>query len=101
MGPDRPKARNFGRAPQSCQAGNADCALLASSALSSSRLLPLVSGSMNAVTRMPSTLTAAAQDSAANRPPALSKIGNRKTPMKPQGFCEIEDCAMKSTRALY
>jgi hypothetical protein len=56
---------------------------------------------MKTVTRMPSTLTAAAQDSAANRPPALSKIGNRKTPMKPQGFCEIEDCAMKSTRALY
>jgi hypothetical protein len=46
----------------------------------------LVSGSMKTVTRRPSTLTAAAQDSAANSPPALSKIGNRKTPMKPQGL---------------
>ena len=54
-----------------------------SSMLSSSRLLFLVSGSIKTVTKMPSTLTAAAIDLAARRPPALNRIGNKNTPMKP------------------
>jgi hypothetical protein len=56
---------------------------------------------MNTDDQDASTLTAAALDSPANSPPALKRIEDRKTPMKPQGFYEIEDCAMKSTRALY
>jgi len=49
--------------------------------LSSSRLLFLVSGSMKTVTKMASTLTAPAIDSAAKRPPVLIRIGNKNTPM--------------------
>ena len=54
-----------------------------SSMLSSSDLLFLVSGSIKTVTKMPSTLTAAAINLAARRPPALNRIGNKNTPMKP------------------
>jgi len=38
---------------------------------------------MKTVTKMPSRLTAAAIDSAARRPPALSRMGKKKTPTKP------------------
>ena len=54
-----------------------------SSSVSSSRLMPLVSGSMKMVTTSPSRLTRAATPSAKCNPPWLRKMGKRNTPTKP------------------